>query len=209
MPDRPPLGAASLDPRGRLEQRVGSPAGRRPCRRGAPVVRVVGIVGWKDSGKTGLVERLVADLAARGLRVATVKHAHHEAEVDVPGTDSHRHRAAGAAQVILATPVRWALMSELRGAPEPDLPALLARLDPCDLVIVEGFKRLAHPKIEAHREATGRAPIALTDASVLAVASDGAPEVPCPVIHLDDTAALASLALRIAAPLGAIPEGVR
>jgi molybdopterin-guanine dinucleotide biosynthesis protein MobB len=164
---------------------------------------VVGVVGWKDSGKTGLVERLVAHLAARGLRVATVKHAHHEAEVDRPGTDSHRHRAAGAAQVILATPARWALMTELRGAPEPDLPALLHRLDPCDLVLVEGFKHGPHPKIEAHRAATGRAPIARGDASVLAVASDGAPVVPCPVLPLDDTAALADLALRIAAPLEA------
>lgn len=172
-------------------------------------MKVVGIVGWKNSGKTGLVERLVAHLAGQGLRVATVKHAHHEAEVDVPGTDSHRHRAAGASQVILATPARWALMTELKGAPEPDLPALLVRLDPCDLVIVEGFKRGSHAKIEAHRGATGRAPLALSDASVMAVASDAAPEVLCPVVHLDDTAALADLALRIAAPLGAVPEAVR
>lgn len=164
-------------------------------------MRVVGVVGWKNSGKTGLVERLVAHLSARGLRVATVKHAHHEAEVDVPGTDSHRHRAAGASQVILATPARWALMTELRGAPEPDLPSLLARLDPCDLVVVEGFKRGPHPKIEAHRGATGRVPLAISDPSVRAVASDGAPEAPCPVIHLDDTERLADLALRIAAPL--------
>ena len=160
------------------------------------------MVGWKDSGKTGLVERLVAELAGRGLRVSTVKHAHHEAEVDRPGTDSHRHRAAGAAQVILATPARWALMTELRGAPEPELAALVARLDPCDLVIVEGFKRGHHPKIEAHRDATGRAPVAASDPWVRAVASDGAPEVPCPVFALDDTGALADLALRIAEPLG-------
>ena len=166
-------------------------------------MKVVGVVGWKDSGKTGLVERLVAELAARGLRVSTVKHAHHEAEVDRPGTDSHRHRAAGASQVILATPARWALMSELRGAPEPDLAALVARLDPCDLVIVEGFKRGDHPKIEAHRGATGRPPIAGRDPSVRAVASDGAPNVPCPVLPLDDTRAVADLALRLAEPLEA------
>ena len=173
-------------------------------------MRVVGVVGWKDSGKTGLVERLVTELSARGLRVSTIKHAHHEAEVDRPGTDSHRHRAAGAAQVILATPARWALMAELRGAPEPGLAALLARLDPCDLVIVEGFKRSAHPKIEAHRAATGRAPVALVDPWVRAVASDapggGAPDVPCPVMPLDDTRALADLALRIAEPPGAPRE---
>ena len=165
-------------------------------------MRVVGVVGWKDSGKTGLVERLVAELVGRGLRVCTVKHAHHGAEVDRPGTDSHRHRAAGASQVVLATPAAWALMSELRGAPEPDLAALLARLDPCDLVIVEGFKAAAHPKIEAHRASTGRAPVALADPWVRAVASDGAPEVPCPVLALDDTAALADLALGIAEPAG-------
>ena len=165
-------------------------------------MKVVGVVGWKNSGKTGLVERLVADLSARGLRVSTVKHAHHEAEVDRPGTDSHRHRAAGAAQVLLATPTRWALMSELRGAPEPDLGALVLRLDPCDLVIVEGFKRGIHPKIEAHRGATGREPVACSDPWVRAVASDGMPDVPCAVLPLDDTAALADLALRIAEPLG-------
>ena len=180
-------------------------AGALAARRG---MRVVGVVGWKDSGKTGLVERLVAELTARGLRLATIKHAHHEADVDLPGTDSHRHRAAGAAQVILCTPVRWALMSELRGAPEPDLAALLARLDPCDLVLVEGFKRGPHPKIEAHRAATGRAPIAGSDPTVAAVASDAAPRVPCPVIHLDDTAALADLALRIAAPPVGTPSAV-
>ena len=161
------------------------------------------MVGWKDAGKTGLVERLVADLTARGLRVSTVKHAHHEAEVDRPSTDSHRHRASGASQVILATPHRWALMSELRGAPEPDLAALVARLDACDLVIVEGFKRGRHPKIEAHRGATGRAPVACSDPWVRAVASDGAPDVPCPLLALDDTAALADLALKIAEPLEA------
>ena len=166
-------------------------------------MRVVGVVGWKDSGKTGLVERLVAHLTARGLRVSTVKHAHHEAEVDRPGTDSHRHRAAGATQVILATPASWALMTELRGAPEPDLAALLTRLDPCDLVLVEGFKRGHHPKIEAHRTATSRAPLAATDPSVMAVASDGAPRVGCPVVPLDDTPAVAELVLRIAAPLEA------
>ena len=168
-------------------------------------MRVVGVSGWKNSGKTGLVERLVAELTARGLRVATVKHAHHDAEVDVPGTDSHRHRAAGAAQVILATPVRWALMTELRGVPEPDLGALLSRLDPCDLVIVEGFKRGPHPKIEAHRAATGRAPAAAADPTVAAVASDAprdlAGALPCAVVHLDDTAALADLALGLAAPI--------
>ena len=166
---------------------------------GAP--RVLGVVGWKNSGKTGLVERLLAHLVARGLRVSSIKHAHHAARTDRPGTDSDRHRAAGASQVVLATPVRWAMTTELRGAPEPGLAMLVGRLDPCDLVLVEGFKRGRHPRIEAHRTATGREPIACSDPSVAAVASDGTPSVPCPLLGLDDTAALADLALRIATRL--------
>ena len=114
-------------------------------------MKVYGVTGWKDSGKTTLTERLLAEMVRRGLAVSSVKHAHHDTEIDHPGRDSFRHRAAGAGQVIVASPVRWALMTELRGAPEPPLEALLGRLDPVDLVLVEGFKRAPHPKIEAHR----------------------------------------------------------
>jgi molybdopterin-guanine dinucleotide biosynthesis protein MobB len=134
-------------------------------------MKVFGVCGWKNTGKTTLMTGLVAELARRGLRVSTVKHAHHDSDVDVPGTDSFRHRAAGAGQVILASPRRWALMTELRGAPEPPLEALLARLDPCDLVLVEGYKRAPHPKIEAHRPEAGRPLIARESASVRAIAS--------------------------------------
>lgn len=160
-------------------------------------MKVYGVTGTKNSGKTGLMERLIAHFAARGLVVSALKHAHHAAEVDEPGRDSHRHRAAGAREVILATPARWALMHELRGAPEPALDTLLARLGPCDLVLVEGFKDTPHPKIEAHRAATGRPPLAPGLPSVRAVASDTRPSgLSVPLLHLDDTAAIAAFIAR-------------
>ncbi|MEM6905618.1 MAG: molybdopterin-guanine dinucleotide biosynthesis protein B, partial [Pseudomonadota bacterium] len=109
-------------------------------------MNVYGVVGWKNAGKTTLVERLVAEITARGLSVSTIKHTHHGVDVDQPGKDSHRHREAGARQVILASGARWALMTELRGQPEAPLEALLGQLAPVDLVIVEGYKRDAHPK---------------------------------------------------------------
>lgn len=135
-------------------------------------MKVFGIVGFKNAGKTGLMERLVQDICARGLTVSTLKHAHHQFDVDQPGKDSFRHRQAGAQQVLLSSAQRWALMTELRGAAEPPLSALLAQLDPVDLVLVEGYKRDNHPKIEAWREITGNPLLAATDPSVRAVASD-------------------------------------
>ncbi len=146
-------------------------------------MRVFGICGWKNSGKTTLTEALVGVFVRQGFRVATVKHAHHEADLDHPGTDSFRHRAAGASQVLLATPVRWALITELAGAPEPPLAALLARLDPCDLVLIEGFKHAPHPKIEAFFVAEGthipqRSPLARSNPTVRAIASNLPAEAP-------------------------------
>ena len=129
-------------------------------------MNIFGIVGWKNAGKTGLMERLVTEITARGLRVSTVKHAHHSFDVDHPGKDSHRHRIAGATEVLLASRNRFALMHELRDAPEPPLAALLARLSPVDLVLVEGYKRDAHPKVEAHRAATGNPLIATGDPTI-------------------------------------------
>ncbi len=155
-------------------------------------MKVWGIVGWKNSGKTGLVERLVSEFVSRGLTVSTVKHAHHRVDVDQEGTDSHRHRQAGAREVMLASSGRWALMHELGDAPEPTLEELLDRLSPVDLVLVEGYKRSAHPKVEAHRRATGSPLIAVDDPSVRAVASDCGMEVegrPC--FDLGDSAAIA------------------
>jgi len=159
-------------------------------------MKVYGVTGWKDSGKTTLAERLLAEMVRRGLAVSSVKHAHHDTEIDHPGRDSFRHRAAGAGQVIVASPVRWALMTELRGAPEPPLEALLGRLDPVDLVLVEGFKRAPHPKIEAHRTETGRPLLAPENPTVRAVASNGSPAVAVPLFHLDDIAGIADFILR-------------
>ncbi|MEM8597825.1 MAG: molybdopterin-guanine dinucleotide biosynthesis protein B [Pseudomonadota bacterium] len=166
---------------------------------------VYGVVGWKNAGKTTLVERLVAEIAGRGFSVSTLKHTHHGVDVDRPGKDSHRHRAAGAHQVILASSARWALMTELRGAAEATLDALIARLDPVDLVIVEGYKRDRHPKIEAWRAETGQPLIALDDPTIRAVATNAAPEVRAeafgaatarlPVLPLDDVAAVADFLL--------------
>lgn len=169
-------------------------------------MRIYGVCGWKNSGKTGLMERLVAEIAGRGFSVSTVKHAHHAAEVDQPGTDSWRHRAAGAFQVVLASPVRVAVMEELRGAPEPGLADLLARLEPCDLILIEGYKRESHPKIEAHRVATGHSLIAPGEASVRAVASDEPLVLDRPVFDLDDTARIADFILAEVGLQGAGPR---
>ena len=116
-------------------------------------MRLIGLAGWSGAGKTTLVTRLIPCLAGRGIGVSTVKHAHHAFDVDAPGKDSYEHRRAGAAQVLVASANRWALMTELRGTPEPGLRDLLAHLSPVDLVLVEGFKRDLHPKIEIHRAA--------------------------------------------------------
>lgn len=158
-------------------------------------MKTYGIVGWKNSGKTGLVERLVTEIVGRGVSVSTVKHAHHSFDVDRPGKDSFRHRAAGANEVILASSQRIALMQELRGAPEPSLPELLQRLGPVDLVLVEGYKRDAHPKIEAHRAATGQPLIAGGDPLIRAVAADCPVQIDRPVFDLDATSAIADFIL--------------
>jgi molybdopterin-guanine dinucleotide biosynthesis adapter protein len=166
---------------------------------------VFGIVGWKNNGKTTLVVRLVEHLTARGYRVSTVKHAHHEVDLDQPGKDSWRHRKAGAREVVLATARRWAVIHELRGQPEPPLDELLARLSPVDLVIVEGFKREAHPKIEVHR-AANRKPFLFRElVNVGAILSDvPLPQAPVPVIGLDDVQAVADQLLELAEPVGSV-----
>ncbi len=158
-------------------------------------MKVYGVVGWKNTGKTGLVERLVHEITGRGLTVSTLKHAHHTFDVDQPGRDSHRHRVAGAQEVLLSSGKRWALMHELRGAPEPGMQALLARLSPVDLVLVEGYKREGHAKIETHRAEVGQDLIARDDSTVRAVASDTAITLDRPVFNLDDTAGIADFIL--------------
>lgn len=158
-------------------------------------MKLYGVVGWKNAGKTGLMERLVTEITGRGITVSTVKHAHHSFDVDHPGKDSHRHRVAGAREVLLASGNRFALMHELRGRTEPTLEDLLARLSPVDLVLIEGYKRDAHHKVEAHRSVTGNPLIAPGDPTVRAVASDTALELDRPVFDLDDTCAIADFIL--------------
>lgn len=159
-------------------------------------MRVYGVTGWKNAGKTGLMERLVAEITGRGYTVSTVKHAHHNVDVDQPGTDSYRHRIAGASEVLLASGQRVAIMQELRGAPEPSLADLLARLSPVDLVLIEGFKREAHPKVEAFRVEARNPLMAPDNATIRAVASDTPLSADCPVFDLDDTAAIAGFILQ-------------
>lgn len=155
--------------------------------------KVFGITGWKNSGKTTLTERLVAEFVRRGLRVSTVKHAHHSFDIDRDGTDSFRHRAAGAHEVAIVSHGRWALMHELRDEEEPPLAQILPRLAPCDLVLVEGYKREPHPKIEARRQgARDTAPLSANDPAIVAVAADHPqPMETLPVFDLDDVASIA------------------
>ncbi|OLP61540.1 molybdopterin-guanine dinucleotide biosynthesis protein B [Xaviernesmea oryzae] len=158
--------------------------------------RVLGVTGWKNSGKTTLVERLVGEFIRRGLTVSTIKHAHHDFDIDRPGADSHRHRQAGAREVAVVSNARFAIMHELAGAAEPDLIAILARMAPVDLVIVEGYKREPIPKIEARRrDARSQEPLAPTDPTIFAIAADHpAEDAAVPVLDLDDTEAIADLA---------------
>lgn len=159
-------------------------------------MKIFGVTGWKNAGKTGLMERLVAEITGRGFAVSTIKHAHHTTDVDQPGTDSYRHRSAGATEVLLASGRRYALMHELRDAEEPPLTALLARLSPVDLVLIEGYKREPHPKIEAHRAETGNPLIAPDDPMIEAVASDTPLDLDRPVFDLNATAEIADFILR-------------
>ncbi|MCU0827676.1 MAG: molybdopterin-guanine dinucleotide biosynthesis protein B [Tabrizicola sp.] len=158
-------------------------------------MKVYGVIGWKNSGKTSLMERLVADISRRGFSVSTVKHVHHEVDLDQPGKDTFRHREAGAREVVLASRNRFALMVEHRG-PEPELPAILSRLAPVDLILVEGYKRDPHPKVEVWRAETGQSLIQPDDPLVRAVATDAALDLPVPVLDLNDTSAVADFILR-------------
>ena len=158
-------------------------------------MKLFGVVGWKNAGKTGLMERLVTEITGRGISVSTVKHAHHTFDVDHPGKDSHRHRVAGAREVLLSSRNRVALMQELRDEEEPSLATLLTRLSPVDLVLIEGYKRDDHPKVEAHRGETGNPLIAPDDPTIRAVASDVELTLDRPVFDLDDTKAIADFIL--------------
>jgi len=155
--------------------------------------KVFGIAGWKNSGKTGLAVRLVEEFTRRGYSISTIKHAHHDFDIDKVGADSYRHRQAGAHEVTIVSGTRYAIMHELRGAPEPTFEEILGRIAPCDLVLIEGYKREPIPKIEARRlEAASREPLASTDPFIAAIAADHAiAEGFLPVFNLDDTQAIA------------------
>ena len=161
--------------------------------------RIFGISGWKNSGKTGLAVRLVAEFTRRGYRISTIKHAHHDFDIDKVGADSYRHREAGAHEVTIVSGTRYAIMHELRGAPEPSFDEILARLAPADLVLIEGYKREPIPKIEARRrEAANREPLAPNDPHIVAIAADHpVADTALPVFDLDDTMAIADFVARI------------
>lgn len=170
-----------------------------------PGRRVFGVTGWKNSGKTTLAERLVAELSRRGWRVSTVKHAHHDFDIDKEGTDSFRHRRAGAAEVAIVSGRRWALMHELRGEQEPPLEEILDRLGPCDLVLVEGYKREHHMKIEARRsEAREKSPLSEADPRIVAIAADHpVADGRLPMFSLDDISSIADFIERTTGLTGA------
>jgi molybdopterin-guanine dinucleotide biosynthesis adapter protein len=164
--------------------------------------RVLGLAGWSGAGKTTLLVKLIPALTARGLRIATIKHAHHEFDVDTPGKDSYEHRKAGASEVIVASARRWVVMHELAGEGEPSLAELLRRVSPCDLILVEGFKRDHHPKLEIHRPALGKPAFYPDDPAIVAVATDGPLAAPHPPrVDLNDIEAVVEVVLARAVPL--------
>lgn len=163
---------------------------------------VLGLVGWSGAGKTTLLGQLLPLLVARGLRVATLKHAHHDFDIDLPGKDSYEHRRAGAAEVIVCSSRRWAHIHELRDETEPSLADLLRRLAPCELIVVEGFKHERHPKLEVYRAALGKPALYLDDPLIRAVATDGALSGRHPQrLDLNDAGAIADGMLAWAQPL--------
>ncbi|HET7411325.1 MAG TPA: molybdopterin-guanine dinucleotide biosynthesis protein B [Pararhizobium sp.] len=161
-------------------------------------MKVIGLSGWSGAGKTTLLTRVIPYLLGRGWRVSVIKHAHHDFDVDVPGKDSWMHRQSGATEVLVSSARRWALVHELRDAAEPRLPELLAKVSRVDLVIVEGFKREPHRKIEVHRLANNKPLLFPEDPNIAGIATDAAIETTLPVAHLDDVEAIAGLMQRSA-----------
>ncbi len=166
-------------------------------------MRIIGLAGWSGSGKTTLITKLIPRLIARGITVSTLKHAHHGFDLDQPGKDSFFHRAAGATEVLISSARRWAILHELREEPEWDLAVLVGKMSPVDLVLVEGFKRDAFPKLEIHRVANGKPLIHPEDPHIIAVACDSAlPAAQVPVVDLNDIEQIADLLLKHAVPIG-------
>jgi molybdopterin-guanine dinucleotide biosynthesis protein B len=173
-------------------------------------MRIIGLAGWSGAGKTTLMTKVIPVLIQRGLKVATVKHAHHEFDIDRPGKDSWLHREAGAGEVAIVSSRRWALIHELRDEPEPPLAEILAKLSPVDLVIVEGFKHHAHPKLEVYRAAAGKPLLYPDDDCIVAIATDAPlPQAPLPVLMLDDVESIANVLQAEAVPrdrIGSPPD---
>jgi molybdopterin-guanine dinucleotide biosynthesis protein B len=164
-------------------------------------MKVIGLAGWSGAGKTTLLTRVIPHLKAAGLRVSVIKHAHHKFDVDVPGKDSWLHRQAGAEEVLVASDTRWALMHELRGAREPTLSELLAKMSSVDLVVIEGYKTDPHRKIEVHRAANGKPLLFPNDPGIVGIAADIQVETSLPMVHLDDIPAIAAMIQRSAVPI--------
>jgi molybdopterin-guanine dinucleotide biosynthesis adapter protein len=161
-------------------------------------MKVIGLAGWSGAGKTTLLARVIPHFLKEGLRVSVIKHAHHTFDVDVPGKDSWVHRQSGAVEVLVSSGNRWALMHELRGAAEPRLPELLAKMSRVDLVVVEGFKSEPHRKIEVYRKANAKAPLFPDDPAIAGIATDTAVETTLPVVPLDDIPAVAAMMRKFA-----------
>jgi molybdopterin-guanine dinucleotide biosynthesis adapter protein len=159
-------------------------------------MRIFGLAGWSGSGKTTLLAALIPELIGRGVTVSTIKHAHHEFDIDQPGKDSWVHRQAGASEVMVASSRRFALMRELRDTPELSLSELVVRMAPVDLLLVEGFKREPHPKLEVYRPSVGKPFLYPDDPHIVAIASDTALTAPLPVLPLADVAAIADFILK-------------
>jgi molybdopterin-guanine dinucleotide biosynthesis adapter protein len=168
-------------------------------------MRIIGLAGWSGAGKTTLLAKALPRIVARGLTVSTLKHAHHSFDLDQPGKDSHTHRLAGATEVLIASVNRYALMHELRGAPEPSLPELLEKLSPVDLVVIEGFKTARYPKLEVFRAEVGKPALHQDDPFVVGIVSDTAfPASGRPVVAIDDIEAVVGLMLERAEPIAQV-----
>jgi len=159
-------------------------------------MKIFGFAGWSGSGKTTLIEKLIPLFVRRGLKVSLVKHAHHSFDVDQPGKDSYRHRHAGCNEVLVTSSKRWVLMHELRGAPEPSFPELLERVSPCDLLLVEGFKREKLPKLEVYRASVGESLLHPQDPNIVGIASDAKVDTKLPQFDLNDAPAIAGFILK-------------
>lgn len=159
-------------------------------------MRILGIAGWSGAGKTTLLAKLIPELTRRGIRVSTMKHAHHAFDVDTPGKDSYVHREAGATEVMVSSGKRWALMHELRGDAQPDAGALIKHMTPVDLLLIEGFKNEPHDKLEIHRAENGKPLLSTDDPTYVAILSDGpVPGAKMPVIDLNDIPAIADFVM--------------